>query len=98
MRIFASLDLARPICSKILGPTKDMMPASRMKTMTISRIVKPRWRREGIRVISLPRDLERQVVNGHHRHEDRDDNEADDDRHRNDHHRLQQGEGLADRD
>src|SRR5690348_10264989 len=112
MRIFASCDLAWPIFSKIFGPTKAMMPASRMNTMTISRIVNPRsrfterarpragggpirvWRRMG----TFPFLLNREVVHGKHRREDRDDDEADHHRHADDHHRLQQRERLADGD
>ena len=45
VRMRCSADFACPIFSKILGPTNAMMPASRMKTMTISRIVNPRLER-----------------------------------------------------
>src|SRR5512143_3083814 len=100
MRILASWDLARPICWKILGPTNAMMPASRMKTITISSIVKPPWRRGRERdwVIGFSSLLDRNVVHGEHGGQDRDDDEPDHQRHGHDHHRLQQRERLADRD
>ena len=57
MRMRASWDLARPICSKTLGPTNAMMPASRMKTMTIARMERTAWA-ELYRHLILPvRDL-----------------------------------------
>src|SRR5260221_11544260 len=95
--ILAWADLALAACSQISGPMNAMMPARRTKTMTISRIVKPRWRGSGKRCLIVSTS-DRQVVDGKHRRKDGEDDEADDRRHGDDHHGLQEGQRLSDRD
>src|SRR5260221_13927230 len=95
--ILAWADLALVACSQIFGPMNAMMPARRTKTMTISRIVKPRWRRSGKRCLIFSTS-DRQDVDGKHRRKDGVYDEADDRRQCGDLHWLQEGQRLAYRD
>src|SRR5690242_7960262 len=89
--ILACAASARLLCSKILGTTYAMIPASSTNTVTISRMVKPRWSMRADRerfFIGKPFSLDRNVEHGKHRREDGDDDEADDAGHDDDHDRL----------